>query len=121
MSTRTAIKCNCPRGMFSPNCKIPHHRAIADQINCIFVNTKGNNSGTGRKRRPRGVEKRYRRRDWKSRAEFCLVNLFDSGKLQRGILVLLIGMLLVMLGSQVYMRVTDSRSIAQVIGSQIGR
>jgi len=110
--TTPTLRCTCPRGMYSPSCPIEQHRSIANDINILFV-------GTGRRRRPRGVNKgSYRRRDWKASATFWLANLWDSGKIERWIIIFILGFLLLAVGSQIYQRVTDKQSLSQIIQSQ---
>ena len=64
------VKCTCPRGTFSHNCPVEHHRSMAWEIDTIFGLTASNNTGTGRRRKPRRLptKRNYRRRDWEATA-----------------------------------------------------
>lgn len=115
MNTRTIqpIKCTCPRLRYSPACRIESHRAIANDVSALF-------SGTGRHRRPRGVGKgSYRRRDWKACATDWLANLFNAGSIQRGILAIGLGLVLLAVGINLYQRANDTQSLKQIIHSQV--
>lgn len=110
--------CTCRKDTeYSFHCCNAQHRRIARDIVNFFPTAAS--SSTGSKRRPRGTGKGpYRRRDWKARATFWLANMFNTGKIEKGIVIFILGFLLLTLGSQIYHRAVDPQSLQQIIENQ---
>jgi len=104
--------CTCPNDyQFSSKCENARHRNLAREINHIFPTAA--TSGTGRRRRPRGVNKgSYRMRDWKAmgtRFENWMLDVFDSKAIDKWLLSIILGLVLIMTGAQINIKVRDNQ------------
>lgn len=105
--------CTCPDDrIFSSKCENGRHRNLAREISRIFPEAA--TSGTGRRRRPRGVGKgSYRRRDWKAmgtRFEAWMSDVFDSRAIDKWLLSIIAGLLLITIVAQINIKVRDNRN-----------